>query len=97
MKEDIFEIVKRLCEIFFILILIIALSTGLVLIVKYCLNPTKSDNIQQIEKDSYTYDCISEYIDTETGVHYLLNLDTGGITPRYNHDGSIMTDDNKNE
>ena len=96
MKENIFEAVRSLCVIFFLLILIIVLQMFLVWIVKDVLVPT-SNNIQQVEKDSYADDSITEYIDTETGVHYLLHIDTGGITPRYNHDGSIMIDDNKNE
>lgn len=98
MKENIYEVVRRLCVIFFLLILIIVLQTFLIWIAKDVLVPT-SNNIRQVEKekDSYADDSITEYIDTETGVHYLLHVDTGGITPRYNHDGSIMTDDNKNE
>lgn len=45
-------------------------------------------------EDSY----IREYVDPKTGVHYLVyshkvhNGGMGGITPRLNSDGSIMTD-----
>ena len=34
---------------------------------------------------------VSEYIDKETGVHYLVTP-VGGITPRLNADGSVMKD-----
>lgn len=40
-------------------------------------------------------DNVSEYIDTETGVHYLVVFDNdsmNAICPRYNKDGNIMID-----
>ena len=40
---------------------------------------------------------VADYIDPETGVHYLLLHWTygSGICPRYNADGSLMVEDNK--
>ena len=35
---------------------------------------------------------IIEYIDPDTKVHYLVDHAYGGMTVRYNVDGSIMTD-----
>ena len=47
----------------------------------------------------YNKDCVYDYTDPETGVHYLIYSDTavrgamGGITPRLNADGSVMVDE----
>lgn len=42
----------------------------------------------------YANDEISDYVDPETGVHYLLydGYEGCGITVRYNADGTIMVD-----
>lgn len=39
--------------------------------------------------------CVSNYVDPETGVNYLIFRDfyKGGITVRYNADGTIMVTD----
>lgn len=34
---------------------------------------------------------IREFVDPDTGVHYLIYDRYGGITPRLNSDGSVMT------
>lgn len=36
---------------------------------------------------------VKEYIDSETGVHYLRDIYRGGLTPRLNSDGTIMIDE----
>lgn len=52
---------------------------------------------REVRYASYSH-CVYDYVDSETGVHYLLysfydaNGATGGITPRLNPDGSIMVD-----
>lgn len=40
-------------------------------------------------------DVIYEFIDPDTGVHYLIyhSIEKGGITPRLNKDDSVMTTD----
>ena len=49
--------------------------------------------------DGYTQGYVYDYVDPETHVHYLIIRDTyynsgrGGITVRYNSDGTIMVDD----
>lgn len=49
--------------------------------------------------DGYTQSYVYDYVDPETRVHYLIIRDTyynsgrGGITVRYNSDGTIMVDD----
>ena len=49
-----------------------------------------SDKIPELDSG---WDTISEYVDQETGVHYLIfNGDNkGGITVRYKADGTIYT------
>lgn len=53
---------------------------------------------QEVEYASYAH-CVYDYVDSKTGVHYLLysfynsNGVTGGITPRLNADGSVMVDE----
>lgn len=49
---------------------------------------TKARYIQADGLDDRT---VTEYIDGETGVHYFYTF-YGGLTPRYNADGSLMTD-----
>lgn len=103
MKERMKEIFKDVADVgrlFFSCLILILIIIGLVVIlyktVTYLSNSqniTTSDNIRQVKNDSYIY----EYIDKDTGVHYLITLDTGGITPRLNNDGSVMIDDNENK
>ena len=47
---------------------------------------SESNSISKINND-YVY----EFIDSYTGVHYLLSI-RGGMIPRLNSDGSIMCD-----
>lgn len=56
----------------------------------------KSD-IKKID-GNYTND-VMVYVDPETGVNYLIynNLHQGGITVRYNSDGSIMVTKDKGD
>ena len=54
----------------------------------------KSNTLSKIDRS-----CIHEYIDSETGVHYLVYSNNiqrggaGGMTPRLNADGSLMVDE----
>ena len=47
-------------------------------------------------KDEFKYYKVRELIDNVTGIHYIVfldnNRDTSAITPRYNSDGTIMSD-----
>ena len=52
----------------------------------YKIRDKKRINISKIN-GSYVY----EFIDSDTGVHYLLSS-RGGMIPRLNSDGSIMCD-----
>ena len=36
---------------------------------------------------------VREYVDSETGVHYLRDAYKGGLTPRLNSDGTVMVDE----
>lgn len=60
------------------------------------MNKRKSDfsKLSDTPDMSFQDSRIWDYIDPETGVHYLIyyHSDGGGITVRYNEDGSIMTD-----
>lgn len=52
-----------------------------------------SSNIESLGKNSAT---VYDFVDEETGVHYLIYTMggyRGGITVRYNADGTIMVDD----
>ena len=51
-------------------------------------------NVSDIEGDGT--DSVVDYVDPTTGVHYLLFIgyNRGGMSVRYNADGTIMTDSN---
>ena len=50
---------------------------------------TESSESNSISKVNGSY--VYEFIDFDTGVHYLLSI-KGGMIPRLNSDGSIMCD-----
>ena len=56
---------------------------------------TESSESNSISKVNGSY--VYEFIDSDTGVHYLIysnklaNAGMGGITPRLNSDGTVMT------
>lgn len=77
---------KKLYAVFIITLLILSIIIVGVACSKQ--NDTRS-NLSVNDVDSFA---IKDYVDPETGVHYLLyeDGDAGGICPRYNADGSIM-------
>ena len=86
--------------------LFVVFSLALVFVLAGCslndaldeLQNTHEGEQREVEYASYAH-CVYDYIDSETGVHYLLysfynaNGETGGITPRLNPDGSVMVDE----
>lgn len=50
---------------------------------------TESSESNSISKINGSY--VYEFIDSDTGIHYLLSI-RGGMIPRLNSDGSIMCD-----
>lgn len=84
-------------------VLFCVISMGLpVFILAACDKPEQQETNEEIERISEGIREekaeIMEYIDNETGVHYLIYRESvykgasGGITPRYNADGSLYTD-----
>lgn len=71
-----------------VIITVLLLSTVIIGVACSKKNDTRS-NLSVNDADSFS---IKDYVDPETGVHYLLyeDGDAGGICPRYNADGSIM-------
>ena len=61
----------------------------------------KQDVVRKVPDylECFTSANIYDYVDPDTGVHYLVFRDTsyqsgrGGITPRLNSDGTLMVDD----
>lgn len=52
-----------------------------------------NDTNEEVKRTGTSY-CVHDYVDPETGVHYLIYQGgyQGGITVRYNADGTIMVD-----
>lgn len=79
---------------FFTIILLIGLTT---LSIFGCSNTVNAEQYQMEINKLYNND-IYEFVDPDTGVHYLVysrsapSKGMGGITPRLNVDGSIMVD-----
>lgn len=83
-------------------ILLVVFSLALVFVLAGCslddLQNRHEGKQREVRYASYSH-CVYDYVDSETGVHYLLysfydaNGATGGITPRLNPDGSIMVDE----
>lgn len=80
-------------KMLFFVLLLIALLVG-------CgTTATAKENTSSFELEYLGESCdVSEYRDSETGVHYLILKDTkgycgmGGICPRYNADGTLYVD-----
>lgn len=66
--------------------------------VESVLPDTDTDTDTDILETTTSTDCVMDYKDPETGVHYLIYKDKcgysgmGGMTVRYNADGTIMVD-----
>lgn len=85
------------------------LTFGMILLLVGCSKEISDNEVDYNEVDGYEtieemYNSdIYEFIDKETGVHYLIYSHKagyggmGGITPRLNSDGSIMIDEVGNE
>lgn len=58
----------------------------------FCACEVKNDTRNEISVNKASTFSVCDYIDPETGVHYLLYKkgDSGGICPRYNADGTLM-------
>ena len=73
------------------LFLSIFIFIGIIFILQGCSNPMVEDNKYYNQLTYNGANKIADYVDPETGVHYLL-YEGCGITVRYNSDGTIMVD-----
>ena len=57
-----------------------------------CACEVKDDTRNAVSKNQADSFYVSDYVDPDTGVHYLMYQkgDSGGICPRYNADGTLM-------
>ena len=87
-------------RIFYCFLGVLTILVLLVLVVVFDGSKNDQDTTQEITSlsDLGCYDDVYDYIDPDSGVHYLIythkayNAGMGGITPRLNPDGSIMID-----
>jgi len=75
-------------------VLIVGLLILIGMIISVSIIATK--NTEKHNKEPIQDKDVTEYIDKETGIHYLIYRDVNGVgmSVRYNKDGSIMKENN---